>query len=145
MTQCQKVEEKLSGYIDGELTQQQSQQIRIHIEGCETCQQIHSELLSLQKDIKTIHSDGGEEAALEKIMNDLGAKQTQQWGWMLVIIGSVLMMIYSLYGFIVDNGMTSFEKIMFSLLGIGGAMLFISVVRQRMIASKTDKYKDINL
>lgn len=145
MTQCQEVEEKLSGYIDGELTQQESQQIRIHIEGCEICQQIHSELLSLQKDIKTIHSDGGEEAALEKIMNDLGAQQTQQWGWMLVIIGSVLMVIYSLYGFIVDNGMTSFEKIMFSLIGIGGILLFISVVRQRMSASKTDKYKDINL
>jgi len=145
MTQCQKVEEKLSGYLDGELTQQESQQVRLHIESCESCQQLHTELLSLQKDIKAIHSDGGEEAALEKVMNDLGAKQTQQWGWMLVIIASALMVIYSFYGFIIDNDMTSFEKIMFSLLGIGGVLLFISVVRQRIIASKTDKYKDINL
>jgi len=78
-------------------------------------------------------------------MNDLGSQQTQQWGWMFVIIGSTLMIMYSFYAFIIDNQMTSFEKIMFSFLGIGGVLLFASVVRQRMIAFKTDKYKDINL
>jgi len=145
MTQCNEIEEKLSGFMDGELTQQQSQQVRVHIEACDNCQQLHTQLLEIQKDIKTINSNGGEEAALEKIMNDLGSQQTQQWGWMFVIIGSTLMIMYSFYAFIIDNQMTSFEKIMFSFLGIGGVLLFASVVRQRMIAFKTDKYKDINL
>jgi len=145
MTQCDKVEEKLSGYLDGELTQQQSQQIRVHIESCEDCQQLQTELLSLKKDIQQIPKIRDEDAELKKIVGDLASNQIQQWAWTLVILGSVMMMGYSIYEFIIDNSMSSFEKFMFSSLGIGGLLLFISVLRQRLIALKTDKYKDINL
>ena len=145
MTQCDKIEEKLSGYLDGELTQQEAQRVSVHIDTCESCKQLHAELLGLQKDIKTIHSDGGEEAALEKIMQDLGARQSQQWGWMLFIVGAVMMMGYSIFIFIISNELNSFEKFGFGFLGLGGLLLFVSVLRQRIIAAKTDKYKDINL
>jgi len=43
MSQCNEIKEKLSGYIDEELPQQQSQQVRIHIESCEKCKQSHDE------------------------------------------------------------------------------------------------------
>ncbi|MCK5664578.1 MAG: zf-HC2 domain-containing protein [Thiotrichaceae bacterium] len=145
MTQCDKVENLLSGYLDGELTQQESQQVRIHIESCESCKQLYAELRNQQKAIQSIHVDVGEEAALQKIMNDLGARQTQKWGWIFIIFASVLMILFSVSAFIISNDMSIFEKLMLSLFCIGGMLLFGSVLRQRIIASKTDKYKDINL
>ena len=78
-------------------------------------------------------------------MQDLGARQSQQWGWMLFIVGAVMMMGYSIFQFIISNDLNSFEKFGFSFLGLGGLLLFVSVLRQRIIAAKTDKYKDINL
>ena len=145
MTYCDIVEEKLSGYLDGELSQQQSQQLRIHLESCASCKDLHSELNNLKNAIKTIQCDGGEEAILEKIMNDLDAGKKQQWGWRLVIVGAVMLVGYAFIGFVFSSEINSFEKLAIGLLGLGGILLFLSVLRQRLIASKTDKYKDINL
>jgi len=47
--------------------------------------------------------------------------------------------------FFMNDDINSFEKITAFLLGAGGLLLFFSVLRQRLIAAKTDKYKDINL
>jgi len=95
--------------------------------------------------IKTVESDNGEAVELDKIINDLGAKQTQHWGWIMVIIGYVMIVGYAIVTFLIDNQLNTFEKIATFLLGIGGLLLFYSVLRQRLIALKTDKYKDINL
>jgi len=145
MKQCNDVKEKLSGYLDGELTQQDSQQVRVHLEGCDDCTKLHQELFDLKKKIKTVESDNGEAVELDKIINDLGAKQTQHWGWIMVIIGYVMIVGYAIVAFLIDNQLNTFEKIATFLLGIGGLLLFYSVLRQRLIALKTDKYKDINL
>ncbi len=145
MSSCEHVSEKMSGFIDNELTQQESQKIRVHIEQCKSCSQLHADLMDMQSKIKSIQSDGGEEAALEKIMEDLGAKKTQNWGWIFVVIGSVMMMGYASMNILSEIDLTTFEGFFSTLIGLGGLLLFISVIRQRMVASKTDKYKDINL
>jgi len=145
MIKCDEVAEKLSGFIDRELTQQQAQEIGLHIDNCDGCGKLHSDLLNLQTDIKKIHIEGGDEVLLEKILQDPGAQQTQQWGWMLFIIGSSIMVVYAIYEFLINTELTSFEKMAIGFLGIGGLLLLISVIRQRLIASKTDKYKDINI
>ena len=145
MTHCNEVAEKLSGYIDGELTQQLAQQVSVHVEGCHSCSQLHTELLSMQANIKTIKTEGGEEAALEKIMQDPNAQQKQKWGWVLLITGAVMIMGYVLIEFILSSELSTFEKFASSFLWIGVLLLFLSVLRQRAIAKKTDKYKDINL
>ncbi|MCP4411466.1 MAG: zf-HC2 domain-containing protein [Gammaproteobacteria bacterium] len=145
MNQCNEVKEKLSGYLDGELTQQKSQLIRVHLESCNECKQLHQELSDLQNKIKTITADTAEEAELDKIINDLGAKQSQHWGWIMLIIGYVMLAGYAIVKFLIDNQLNTFEKIATFLLGLGGLLLFYSVLRQRLIALKTDKYKDINL
>ena len=145
MQQCKQLAEKLSGYIDGELTQQASQQVRLHIESCKDCQQLHSDLLDMQVDIKNITTTGGEDAALENIMKDTTATNTQHWGWILLISGSIALMGVSVYQFIMSNELSVFEKLITGSMGLGGFLLFLSVVRQRLIALKTDKYKDINL
>ena len=145
MTHCDKVEEKLSGYLDNELTQQDNQFVTVHIQSCENCQKTYSDLLDMQSEIREIKTDGGEEAALEKIMNDLSSKQSQQWGWVLIIIAAAIVIAVSVFQFIFNNGNSLYENIIIILFGVGGLLLFVSVIKQRIIAAKSDKYKDINL
>jgi len=63
----------------------------------------------------------------------------------LLIIGALMMIGYSFIRFFISDDINSFEKIMALLLGTGGLLLFFSVLRQRLIIAKSDKYKDINL
>ena len=36
-TNCHSVDELLSGYLDGELTQQERQRVEVHVGGCQHC------------------------------------------------------------------------------------------------------------
>lgn len=145
MNSCDEIKEKLSGYIDSELPQQQTQQIAVHLAQCEECKRLHKELLDVQQKVKMVVNDQAEEDHLEKIMQEPAAKQNLQWGWLLIIISSIMMMLYALACFITDEEINSFEKITAILLGAGGILLFLGVIRQRIAAAKSDKYKDINL
>ena len=45
------VGEMLSGYIDGELTQQQEQRVRIHCESCRDCAEELEQLEELRREV----------------------------------------------------------------------------------------------
>lgn len=145
MSRCEFVSDKLSGYLDDELTQQQSQEIKVHLEACDSCNALFLELKNMGSSIKTMNTKDIEDEKLNEIMNDLTAVKGQGWGWLLFITGALLMIGYAFYGFINSIEMTTFEKVGFGLLGAGGLLLFLSVLRQRLVALKKDKYKDVQL
>ena len=56
----QHVGELLSGFVDGELTQQDNQFVNVHIQSCDNCQKTYSELLEMQTGIREIKTDGAQ-------------------------------------------------------------------------------------
>ena len=79
-------------------------------------------------------------------MDDTSVKATRGIGWLLVI-GGVLVAA----GFAVYEVLTNFsswglmEKLIVGGLYGGGLLLFISVLRQRLIERKKDRYKDVEI
>ena len=77
------------------------------------------------------------------LMNDPIVKASRGIGWILLIIGLVMALGAGLYLFFFSSGMLFWEKvILFAIYG-GLAVLLFSVLRQRLIERKTDKYKDV--
>jgi predicted anti-sigma-YlaC factor YlaD len=141
----QHVGEQLSGYIDGELTQQERQLVVLHCENCEECRQNLEELRALRQRIgKTPLSVIGEDKWRET-MKDSGVQTSRNIGWILFIGGLLMAFGAGLIAFIADSGMSMGEKIIiFSIYG-GLATLLFSVLRQRLIERKSDKYKDVEI
>jgi hypothetical protein len=141
----QHVGEQLSGYIDGELTQQERQLVVLHCEDCEECRQNLEELRVLRQRIgKTPLSVIGEDKWRET-MKDSGVQTSRNIGWILFIGGLLMAFGAGLIAFIADSGMSMGEKIIiFSIYG-GLATLLFSVLRQRLIERKSDKYKDVEI
>jgi hypothetical protein len=141
----QHVGEQLSGYIDGELTQQERQLVVLHCEDCEECRQNLEELRVLRQRIgKTPLSVIGEDKWRETMKNS-GVQTSRNIGWILFIGGLLMAFGAGLITFIADSGMSLGEKIIiFSIYG-GLATLLFSVLRQRLIERKSDKYKDVEI
>ena len=57
-----------------------------------------------------------------------------------VIIGGI-----AVFSFLTDPGIEGFWKILISAFYLGLIGLFVSVLRQRLIERKTDKYKDVDI
>jgi predicted anti-sigma-YlaC factor YlaD len=142
---CDSFGELITGYIDGELTQGDRQRVELHIESCERCRKTCGELTRQRDDVAGLSFGQIEPNEWSDILNTLPVKASRRFGWALYIGGAVLLLAFGAYQFILDDSEDPIVKIGFGALYLGLVLLFLSVLRQRMIASKTDKYKDVQL
>ena len=139
------VGELLSGYIDGELTQQERQRVEVHCEGCPQCNNDLDELRTLRQKVGCSRlSEFGEDNWREQ-MDDTTVKVTHGIGWLLFIGGLLLLAGYLIYEFVFDTSLSWGIKLLFGAIYGGFGVLFISVLRQRLIERKSDKYKDVEI
>lgn len=140
------VGELLSGYIDGELTQRDRQRVRLHCEACPDCERQLEELKSLRARIgESRLSDVSQDIWREK-MNDITVTTSRGLGWLLFIGGLLIAAGVAIYEF-VTNLQSLSPTAMLIIGGVYGGLLllFISVLRQRLIERRSDKYKDVEI
>ncbi len=146
MKLCAKTQELISGYLDHELTQQENQQVRVHLETCQECQAVYHDLKTIKTSMGKLEYPECEEQKMDKILQDPTANKISIVGWLLVIIPLAILFIYHLYTIFTVGGFSLFSiKTIILLLEAGALLLFIGVLRQRLIARKTDKYRKVKL
>ena len=139
------VGEQLSGYIDGELTQQERQRVVLHCENCAQCRQDLEEIQALRQRISDARLSVIGEDKWRETMKDSTVQTSRSIGWMLFIAGLVIAFGVGLITFLADSGMSLLEKFIFFAIYGGLATLLFSVLRQRLIERKSDKYKDVEI
>jgi hypothetical protein len=144
-TSEQHVGEKLSGYLDGELTQQERQRIDLHLEACDDCTKLLGELTELRARMSESLLGGRGEDRWRESMDDGGVQLSRGIGWILVIASVLFLGGIAVVHFIADPGIGGGTKLLIGGFYLGLAALFVSVLRQRLIESKTDKYKDVEI
>ena len=139
------VGELLSGYIDGELTQQVRQRVEIHCDACDECRSLRDELLVLRRKVAGADLSPVGEDKWREMMDDGTVRTTRGVGWILLVGGLLVAGLVGVVAFATDPSVGGFEKlIVFAIYG-GLAALLVSVLRQRLIERKSDKYKDVEI
>lgn len=139
------VSEQLSGYIDGELTQQDRQRVEIHCGQCADCSSTLNELRTLRAAVGNSKlGELGEDKWREQ-MDDTTVKVTRGIGWLLLVGGILIVAGIGLLAFITDPSLSPGEKLLAGAIYGGLAALFVSVLRQRLIERKSDRYKDVEI
>ena len=64
-------------------------------------------------------------------------------GWLLLSAGVLLLYGYGIYDFMTDSSESIWVRLALGGIGLGFLILFLHVLRQRLIARKTDRYRDI--
>lgn len=146
---CEAVEEKLSAYLDDELTQQEQQRIYLHIQQCPECSALLQELESMRTDVKDALLTSVDARDLPTILNDQPARWLSWIGWGLFTLGFLLVggfFVWELARELLTDVATPWW-LRFGIAGLylGLVVLFLSVLRQCLVARKTDKYKKVNL
>lgn len=139
------VDDLLSGFVDGELTQQQRQRVTLHCVDCAECRDNLDQLHALRERIAGARlSEIGEDRWRES-MRDTGVEVSRGVGWLLFVAG--LLVAAGVFGYevLIESHLSFWEK--FIVIGVYGglAALLFSVLRQRLIERKSDKYKDVEI
>lgn len=139
------VGERLSGYLDGELTQQDRQRVDLHLADCAECRGLLSELQALRERIGRSAIGGKSEHEWRESMDDLGVTLSRGIGWVLLLAAAVIIVGTLVVLFLTDPGVPGGWKFIIGLFYTGLLILFVSVLRQRWIEHKTDRYKDVEI
>ena len=152
--QCEAIEPLLSGFLDDELSQSESQRVALHLKHCEKCSALLTELETVHTDLKeTLHEQSGYTAAeieqLDKLLNDKPSRWLGTTARLLVILGALVVGGYAIWelGLALwqDTSQPVWLRASIAALYLGFAGLFVMVLRQRIKSLKTDKYRKVKL
>jgi len=146
---CEDTEALLSGYLDGELTQGDRQRVEVIMEDCQDCAKTFEDMKKLRSEIGGIQYEHMTEAERLKAAKDPVAETGASLGQVLVIGGFIIFYgscIYlALKGILADPDTPLFMKIGLPAMFLGFGVLLTSVIIDRIKASKTDPYKDVEI
>lgn len=141
----QHVGEQLSGFLDGELTQQERQIVSLHCDVCSECRENLARLRELRERIGNANLSEVGEDKWRETMNDTTVQTTRSIGWLMFITGLLIVAGIGLVAFVINDEIPVGIKLLMVAIYGGLAMLLFSVLRQRLIERKTDKYKDVEI
>lgn len=137
----------LSGYLDGELTDQDKKIIEDHLKDCIECQEEFNNLKQTKEvlDKMTIQKPKDEvwKAYWSSVYNRLERKA----GWIFFSIGLVVLFSIGIYELInqifQDQSVSLIIKLGIMSVIVGGAILLISVIKEQLFTRKRQRYKEV--
>lgn len=132
----------LSGFLDGELTQAAEQRVRIHLEDCIVCRQAYNELAKLREATMTTRLDEPRDLQWDERPRGLFSALSRGFGWLLVIVWAAGTTGYGLWQLATGPEDLAAKLIVFGGL-LGLVLLFVSILVDRVRASRTDRYREV--
>lgn len=139
------VNELLSGYLDDELTQQKRQMVSLHLEDCPACSENLEGLRALRERMGQAQLGDSDKDVWREMMDDTAVNVSRGIGWVLLIGGLLIIAGIGVVAFLTSSSVGGVEKLLVSAVYIGLGALFVSVLRQRLVERKTDRYKDVEI
>ena len=135
-------EQLLSGHLDRELTQAEEQQVHIHLEDCETCRTLFAQLELMRKASMSTPFDTPDDEQWNERPRTPTSSVFRGSGWILLLIWFTVSLGVAGWAFATEPGHPLMKLLVASGLA-GLALLFVSVVLDRLRSSRTDRYRRV--
>ncbi len=140
---CGRAEELLSAYLDNEISTSDLIELENHLEKCDRCRNELDQYRKLKNSSSQIKLADPPGDSMEHYWVNISSRLSRGFGWIFFIAGSAILFVYAFYQFAVDTTINAFFKIIIAAIVIGLAMLFISVLIERLRDMKTDRYRGV--
>ena len=129
--------------VDGTAT---SEEEKVMNELNEKNSEVHQEFNAQKKIADSIRSVGLPElddSLRQQFISGIYNKLERKTGWIISIIGIILVLSYGIYEFITEPDINTVYRIGIAAIIVGFGLLFSSVLRVRVKLRKHDKYKEV--
>lgn len=131
----------ISGFIDGEMDAEEQARLEAL---CAESPAFKRELDAMQQLASGTHAlfhlEDPPDEVWDTFLDNVYNRAERKTGWVVFIIGALLLSAYGLYLFIMEPWSSALTKLLIATPIVGLAILFISVLRNRMETIKTDRY-----
>ena len=144
---CQNYRDSMMAYLDNELDDEQRQAFEAHLASCSKCSEELEEFKKLKQITDSVELAEPEDRIWQQYWGGVYNRVERGIGWVVFSVAGILLLIYG--GFtaieilITDPGVGLLLKVGLLALLAGLAILFVSVVRERIYFWSKDRYKDV--
>ncbi|MCU0916750.1 MAG: zf-HC2 domain-containing protein [Planctomycetes bacterium] len=144
---CQDHRDLMMAYLDDELNTQQRRAFEEHLASCPDCTKELGEFQKLKAITDSVALVEPEDRVWEQYWHNLYNRLERGAGWILFSVAAITLLLYGGFELIEeiirDRAVGVLMKVgLLALLG-GLAILFVSVLRERLYFWSRDRYKDV--
>ena len=144
---CPNYVDMMMAYLDDELDAEQKQVFEEHLASCQECSGELEEFKRLNRITDEVKFVEPEERIWRLYWSGVYNRIERGVGWILFSIAAILLLIYggfkAIEELIKDPTVDIILKAALLVLIAGLAILFVSVLRERLYFRKRDRYKDV--
>lgn len=132
----------ISGHLDGELTQAAEQKVQLHLEDCSHCRRLFEDLEAIRRAAMSTEFEIPDDRQWDERPQSGASRRLRHLGWLLAILWAL-----GVSGFALWHWWQESQNVVERLLVFGGlsalALLFGSVLLDRLRSAKTDRYREV--
>lgn len=141
------LELKIMAFIDGELPEEEMIKIKHMIDRDKLYREKYNELLKMTEVTRTMQLKKLPEMYWDEYWQHIYNRLERGISWIFISIGAIIVLSFILWNFVhnllIDTQLNPILKIGILLVLIGVVILFISIVREKLMVKKVDKYKEV--
>lgn len=144
---CEPYKELMVRLIDGEITPAEREKLEMHLQACPDCRADLAEMKRWKGVSGEMKNKLLPDMARDEYWRHIYNRLERGVAWILVSLGAIILLGFAvaqfLAGVLKSTQMSGLEKFGVLALALGFVVLFVSVVREKLMVGKHDKYKEI--
>jgi len=144
---CHDYKDLMMGYLDNELSDEQKRQFEEHLTGCSECKDELEEFRKLKAITDEVTLVEPEDRIWQDYWDGIYNRIERSVGWIVFSVAAILLIIYggfkAIEEMIKDPDIETILKVGLLALIVGLAILFVSVLRERLYFRQRDRYKNV--
>lgn len=144
---CKQAEMLMMGLLDGELNEKQLQEVKTHLAQCPACAANFESYKKLKKETNEMKFKNLPEVYWDEYWQNVYNRIERGIGWIFFSIGAIILLIFAGYELLQEFFLNPAEslsvKIGVGFAGVGFIVLFVSVLREKLMVRKVDKYRSV--
>ena len=137
----------LSGYIDGELTDEEKVDLERHLKSCAECSAELEAFYKLKEVTGAMKYADIPEHVWENYWVGIYRRFERGIGWIFLSIGAIILLAFAGYCLVSDFFLNPDKPLLLKFAvgagGMGLIILLVSIIRERLFAYNRDRYKEV--
>ncbi len=144
---CKAYQTLLVKYVDDALTPEEQRRLEEHVQQCPACRHDLKEFEKIKGVKPVMKKRFLPDMLWEEYWNHLYNRLERGIAWILISLGAIILLGMGVFHFVTEvleaSDLSTLEKAGILALTAGFVVLFVSVVREKLMIRKHDKYKEI--
>jgi hypothetical protein len=144
---CEGMKFKIMAYLDNELSDSEIQMVKQHLDDCPDCTKKYQSLNKIKEITGEMKFKKLPEMYWDEYWTHVYNKIERGISWIFISIGAIIILTFiawnALLKLINNSEMNTFLKTGIFIFIIGIVILLVSVLREKIMVKKVDKYREV--